>query len=108
MTVLGDAAEDAVEAVEMGVLMMTLKLRYRINQIIGDARNNLSKTRTTIAGRTGAIPRCRLDLHLRAGVDEQAGNAQFLRQRLEFAGRNFADHLAGIGVDFLNHLMPRR
>src|ERR1700730_9363033 len=42
------------------------------------------------------------------GVEEQTGNAKRLRQCLEFAGRNFADHLAGIGVDFLNHLMARR
>jgi hypothetical protein len=46
-----------VEAVETGVLMRILKVRYRINQIIGDGRNNLSKSRTTIGGRAGAIPR---------------------------------------------------
>ena len=39
-----------MEAVEIGVLMMVLKVRYRINQIIGDGRNNLSKTRTMIGG----------------------------------------------------------
>jgi hypothetical protein len=48
MTVLGDAAADALELEEIGVLMLVLKLRYRVNQIIGDARNNLSKTRTML------------------------------------------------------------
>jgi hypothetical protein len=46
MTVLG---EDAPELEEIGVLMLVLKLRYRVNQIIGDARNNLSKTRTMLS-----------------------------------------------------------
>jgi hypothetical protein len=59
ITVLGDAAEDAVEAVEIGVLMMVLKVRRRINQFIGDARNNLSKSRTTIGGSAGALSRRR-------------------------------------------------
>jgi len=121
ITVLRGRRRGRSGAEEIGVLMMVLG-RYRINQFIGAARHNLSKTRTRFGGRAGAVP-SQVPCHLAAArrrLARPSSNAYAWasRSRPEMPSdwANALNSLAGIslttccgiGVDFLNHPVTRR